>query len=68
MQWRGEQWLQKEIAKADKEMQKPQVAGPEKAHTTAAIQTGPTFASQGAMSSSMQMMTASTLSSPCAIR
>jgi hypothetical protein len=50
MKWRGEQWLQKEIAKADKEMQKPQVAGPEEGPTPqAAIQTGPTFASEGAM-------------------
>jgi hypothetical protein len=50
MKWRGEQWLQKEIMKADKEMQKPQVAGPEEGATPPeAIQTGPTFASEGAL-------------------
>jgi hypothetical protein len=50
MKWRGEQWMQKEIMKARKEMESQRVAAPEEGATPPeAIQTGPTFASEGAL-------------------
>lgn len=52
MKWRGEQWFQKEIMKARKEMQSQRVTTPKEAPQQAidvAAQAGPTFASQGAM-------------------
>src|SRR5262245_27617864 len=50
MQWRGEQWFQKEIVKARREMETQRVAKPEENPVPPqAQQSGPTFASQGAM-------------------
>jgi len=51
MAWRGEQWFQKEIAKARQEMQKQRVTTPQPSSPEAAqmaAQAGPQFASEGA--------------------